>query len=143
MRYAYRGFTLIELLVAVAIIGLLAAIAMPAYQNYVRRGEIPEATNTLANWRVQMEQYYQDNKSYSNPPGGAVCGVANPAGRYFAFTCALGTGAGAVDQSYTLTATGNPGLTTGFVYTLNQQNTQVTVSTGVWARASATSWLMK
>ena len=63
-----KGFTLIELMIVVAIIGILATIALPAYSNYVRSGKATEATSTLASARVQMEQHFQDNRTYVGGP---------------------------------------------------------------------------
>ncbi len=61
-----KGFTLIELLVVVAIIAILASVAMPLYTDYVIRSKTSEATSTLATMRVQMEQSFQDNRTYAN-----------------------------------------------------------------------------
>ena len=67
------GFTLIELVVAVAIVGILASIAMPSYQAYARRGQLADAFTTLADMRVKMEQWYQDNKFYGTASGSTTC----------------------------------------------------------------------
>lgn len=59
------GFTLIELLIAVAIIGILAAIAIPSYQGYVERSNLTEAKSALMDAAGQMERYYTSNYKYS------------------------------------------------------------------------------
>lgn len=109
------GFSLIELMIVVAIVGILASIALPAYQNYVRRSKTSEAFGTLADLRVKMEQFYLDNRSY----GTGSCGAAMPVMKYFTYSCALGTGG----QTYTVTATGNASQgMSGYVYSINEGN---------------------
>ena len=116
------GFTLIEVMVVVAVIGILAAIAIPNYSRYITRGNLVEANNALAEYRVRMEQFYQDNRTYQN--AGGACGQAVPVGLdNFAVTCAI-TAAG---QAFTATATG-AGNTNGFVYTINQANVRATTA---------------
>lgn len=116
-----RGFTLIEVMVVVVVLGILASIAIPAYSRYITRGALVEATTALADYRVRMEQFYQDNRTYAN---GANCGVAAPAGlANFAVTCALAAGG----QAYTATATG-AGTTAGFTFTINQSNDRATTA---------------
>jgi type IV pilus assembly protein PilE len=139
-----RGFTVIELMITVVIIAILASIAYPSYQDYVRRGALTDGTTTLADARVKMEQYYQDNSSYG--PGGGVCGFANPATtKYFSFSCA--PAAGASPQTYTFTATGTAGLTNGFVFTINHQNVRATTGMhAAWGSLpgdAGTRWILK
>lgn len=132
---ANRGFTLIELMITVAIIGILASIAVPSYRDYILRGKIAEATSTLSDLRVRMEQYYQDNRSYVS--SGTTCGVAMPTHQYFTFTCANATA-----TTYTLTATGNStGGMSGFTFTLNQQNTRATSAAPSGWGTSTTCWV--
>jgi len=121
------GFTIIELMIAVAIIAILAAIALPAYNDYVLRGKITEAFTGLADFRVRMEQFYQDNRRYDGA-GLNGCGSAAPNSKYFTFGCAPGA---APSQTYTVTATGiaNQGLT-NFVYTLDEKNVRATTTLG-------------
>jgi type IV pilus assembly protein PilE len=100
----FNGFSLIELLVVVAIMGILAAIALPAYRDYVIRGKLAEAYSLLGAQRVKMEQYYQDVRDYTNACSGTTVAFPLPVGQYFTLTCGnLGA------NSYTITATGNAG----------------------------------
>jgi type IV pilus assembly protein PilE len=117
------GFTLIELMIVVAIVGILAAIAVPQYTDYILRSQLVEAHTGLHDMRVRMEQFYQDNRTYD---GAALdnCGAAAPAGRqYFDFNCR------SLGQTYTVTATGARGRVAGFVYTINEQNVRQTTAT--------------
>lgn len=126
---AQRGFTLIELMVVVAIVGILASIAMPSYSDYVKRGRAAEATSTLANLRVQIEQYYQDNRTYV----GFAC---NPTQKYFTYSCTTQTA-----TSYTLNAAGKASEDMGsFEFTVDQANARTSKFDGT---TGATCWLTK
>jgi type IV pilus assembly protein PilE len=135
------GFTLIELLVAMAIVAILASIALPSYQRYVQRGDLVEATQGLSQYRVQMEQYYQDNGNYG---AGGACGVAAPGGLVnFTLACTLVSA-----QSYRATMTGNNGgPVAGFVYRIDQANNQATTGLpsnwGSLTAAASTSWIVR
>lgn len=127
MPFVQRGFTLIEMMIVIAVMGILMAIALPQYNDYLRRGQVAEATATLAELRVRMEQYYQDNRNYGdNDNTTTACGVAMPTDRvYFAFGCVTSHTAANADQAYTISATGKAGQVTGSglaVYTINEAN---------------------
>lgn len=138
---AAHGFTLIELMITVAIIGILAAVAMPSYTTYVMRGKITEAITNLSDMRVKLEQYFQDNRTYLGAcAAGTVAPLpATPAVKYFTYTCPTLTA-----TTYTVQATGvaAQGMS-GFTYTIDQTNARVTVSVPTGWVAATTCWTLK
>jgi type IV pilus assembly protein PilE len=146
-----NGFTLIELLIAIAVVGILTAIALPNYNDYIRRGRIEEATAGLADMRVKMEQYFQDNRTYVDTgvapfPCAALSRVPPPVGaRYFDFSCDTPA---RTATTFTITATGRAaGPMVGFVYTVTDANVQASVISGAAATAgyvtNATCWVIR
>jgi type IV pilus assembly protein PilA len=73
-----RGFTLIELLVVVAIIGILAAIAIPQFAIYRQKGFDSQALSDLRNAATAEEAYFATNHAYIDCTGGAACQTALP-----------------------------------------------------------------
>ncbi|NNC76809.1 MAG: pilin [Woeseiaceae bacterium] len=69
-----QGFTLIELMIVVAIIGILAAIAIPAYQDYTIRAQVSEGLSLAAGAKVAVAEYYQDRGVY--PGTNAFAGLS-------------------------------------------------------------------
>jgi len=63
MRKIQQGFTLIELMIVVAIIGILAAIALPAYQDYTIKAKVSEAILAASGCRTAVTEIYQTNSS--------------------------------------------------------------------------------
>ena len=61
---SHKGFTLIELMIVVAIIGILAAIAIPQYQNYVARAQVAEGLNLAAPFKTAISEYYITTGKY-------------------------------------------------------------------------------
>lgn len=136
-----RGFTLIEVLIVVAIIGILSAIAVPAYTDYVQRGKIAEATATLSEMRVKLEQFFQDNRTYVGAcAAGTVAPLpAAPAAKYFTYACPTLTA-----TTFTVTATGvaAQGMS-GFVYTIDQSNAKATTGAPTGWATSTNCWVLR
>ena len=132
------GFTLIEMMVVVAIMGILATIAMPNYTDYVKRARASEATSTLANLRVNMEQYFQDNRTYVGGP------CTENGTKYFTYTCNNGGGTDTRSATaYTITATGvaAQGMS-NFSFTINELNAKSSTFDGT-TPTSNTCWILK
>jgi type IV pilus assembly protein PilE len=144
VKHRETGFTLIELLIALVVVGILTTIALPSYREYLIRAKIPEATTALSTARVQLEQYYQDNRNYGSTA--TTCGVAPPTATT-SFTYSCNAGAGGTNQTFTITATGI-GSTNGFVYTINESGARQTTGLPAgWGSASPSSpiacWVTK
>ncbi len=71
-----KGFTIIELMIAVAIIGILAAIAVPAYSNYTNRAKASEALGLADSAKTAVSEYYQSNGTF--PTSNTQAGLATP-----------------------------------------------------------------
>ncbi len=139
-RSSHAGFTLMELMITIAVIGILAAIALPSYKDYVIRGKIPQATNDLSRMRVSMEQYFQDNRTYL---GACTAGTVAPLpanNEDFTYACDPDPTA----TTYMVVATGIDAMA-GFVYTIDQSNAKTTagVPAGWTAPSPNDCWVVK
>jgi type IV pilus assembly protein PilA len=64
LKRNHSGFTLIELMIVIAIIGILACLAIPAYQNYTIRAQVTEGLNLAGDWKVAIAEYYASNGAW-------------------------------------------------------------------------------
>lgn len=134
-----RGFTLIEVMITVLIISILAAVALPAYNDYVIRSKLAEAHSLLADQRVRMEQFFQDNRTYVDACDSGS--VAEPQhGKYWQIQCGEPTA-----TTFTITATGRPDSgVSDFSFSLNQRNQRKTLNVASgWKGKNAACWVRK
>lgn len=110
MKAIQKGFTLIELMIVIAIVGVLAVVALPAYQDYTARAQMSEALTLAEGQKSAVVEYYSDKGTF--PTSNADAGIANAStitGKYVksvavASVAAAGS-AGATSAKATITAT--------------------------------------
>ncbi len=91
MNKIQQGFTLIELMIVVAIIGILAAVAIPSYQDYTARAQVTEAVGLSSGFKTGFAEYYADNGRW---PSFLTTVGATTNGKYVSFmTIAVNAGA--------------------------------------------------
>jgi len=97
-----RGFTLIEVMITVVIIGILAAVAYPSYQDYIRRGNRSAAQSFMMTIAQRQEQYLLTNRSYTATIGSGGLGLTAPTETNARYTITMTT---PTATSYLITAT--------------------------------------
>ncbi len=138
----HRGFTLIEVMIAVAIVGILAAVALPSYREYIIRGQLTDATNGLSAIRANMERHFQDNRTYATA-GAFVTPCANPdvtqrTFGLFVISCPVEPTA----NNFTLQAVGS-GSVASFTFTIRENDVRGTTSAMAGWNTCASKWLTK
>lgn len=98
-RLPAAGFTLIELMIVVAIVGILAAIALPSYNRYVRESRRIDGQSALHQLALAQEKYRSTNATYASTVGQLGVSANSPDGHY---TLAIGS---ATATAFTATAT--------------------------------------
>lgn len=128
MKRIARGFTLIEVMIAVAIVGILMAVAIPNYTAHVQRAKLTEAFSSLASFQPALEQFWANNRTFA--------GFADlPATTNFTYALTTGTA-----TAYTVTATGR-NAAAGFAYTIDQSGARVTTAAPTGWTTQSTCWV--
>lgn len=126
---AARGFTLIELLVTIVIVGILASVAYPSYQNYMKRGRRATAQAFLMDVAQKEQEYLLDNRSYA--PDLATLNISTPSNvsTYYTITPTVSN---TVPMSFTISAAPVTGSAQAGDVTLSIDNTGGKLPTSAW-----------
>ena len=135
------GFSLIDLIITIVIASVLTAIAIPVYRNHTQRTHIADATSQLLIIKLQLEQYYQDNRRYGAIENESNCGITLPEQTNFSYSCTVNN----AGQSYLLIANGLAGRgMQEFQFSLNEDGLQRTGRLPAsWGLAPLNCWILK
>ncbi len=122
MRRDQKGFTLIELMIVIAIIGILAAIAIPQFASYRQRGVRASMVSDARNIATELEAFFADNQTYTNVNISAG-GTATLGGRTLKASSGNTITVTGDASSYTIQVDNPNGGTGSTRYTLNNQGT--------------------
>ena len=137
-----RGFTLIEVMIAVAIIGILSAVAYPNYRDYITRGQLTDATTGLNTVRAQMERHFQDNRTYATSGSFTTpCASTDTSTRTFG-AFAVSCSGTPTATAFTLQAVGS-GRVSGFTFTVTQAEVRATSAAPSGWTTCTTGWMTK
>lgn len=134
---AVGGFTLIEVMVAVAVVAILSAIAISQYSQYVVRSRLVEAQTQLSALATNLQQYYQDNRTFVGACAASGLAALPAATANFTYACPTKTA-----TAFSISATGNTGTSVaGFTFTLDQSGNRATSTVPTGWTASNSCWV--
>jgi type IV pilus assembly protein PilA len=128
VKKAQQGFTLIELMIVVAIIGILAAIAIPSYQNYMVKSKLVEATTFLDAQKNVISENWASNGTFALTAAPPISTTLPSNAKYFTAIGYNAAAAGPVSVVLTLGGTGNSTVNGKFLGLLGVGNTDGTVT---------------
>ena len=134
MKQNTSGFTLIELMIVVAVIGILGAIAIPAYGSYLMRGRLTEAFSGLSAVQLSAEEYWSNKHTYAGFELDTPSRMP-PDSTNFQFSYS-----GATPSAYLVTATGR-GQAAGFTFTIDQGGKRATTTVPAGWTRNLTCWI--
>jgi type IV pilus assembly protein PilA len=108
MKRVQHGFTLIELMIVVAIVGILAAVALPAYQDYTARAQMAEALSLASGQKGAVAETYADIGVW--PASNGKAGIAIPASIYGKYVVSVGVGTNGVITAHMRSGTVAKGI---------------------------------